>query len=91
MQFQVIGVAFQSMVGVENIGFIIPVPIIKHFLNDIELHGHYTGFGALGIQCQAMDNPQLRKFHKMAHDMVGRHAASIIAFLQPFSLTFLFC
>jgi hypothetical protein len=91
-------VAFQSLVNAENMGFIIPVPIIKHFLKDIELHGKYTvlapndaasvllhciplfpgpnvctcdqGFGAMGIQCQPMDNPQLRHFHKMARDIV---------------------
>ena len=34
--------AFQSLVNAENMGFIIPVPIIKHFLKDIELHGKYT-------------------------------------------------
>jgi S1-C subfamily serine protease len=39
---QVVGVAFQSLVNAENMGFIIPVPIIKHFLKDIELHGEYT-------------------------------------------------
>ena len=39
---QVVGVAFQSLVNAENMGFIIPVPIIKHFLKDIELHGKYT-------------------------------------------------
>ncbi|ELR20829.1 DegPtype protease [Acanthamoeba castellanii str. Neff] len=68
---KVVGVAFQSLVNAENMGFIIPVPIIKHFLKDIELHGKYTGFGALGIQCQPMDNPQLRHFHKMARDITG--------------------
>lgn len=32
---QVVGVAFQSLEGAENIGFIIPVPIIEHFLEDV--------------------------------------------------------
>jgi len=68
---KVIGVAFQSLVNAENIGFIIPVPIIKHFLKDIELHGKYTGFGSIGIQCQPMENPQLRHFHKMTRDLTG--------------------
>lgn len=39
---QVVGVAFQSLVNAENMGFIIPVPIINHFINDLELHGKYT-------------------------------------------------
>lgn len=47
---KVVGIAFQNLPSAENIGFIIPVPIIKHFLKDIELHGTYTGFGTLGLQ-----------------------------------------
>eukprot|EP01087_Luapelamoeba_hula_P016967 TRINITY_DN5288_c0_g1_i2.p1 TRINITY_DN5288_c0_g1~~TRINITY_DN5288_c0_g1_i2.p1 ORF type:complete len:689 (-),score=98.87 TRINITY_DN5288_c0_g1_i2:55-2121(-) len=59
---KVIGVAFQSLLGAENIGFIIPIPIVNHFLKDLERHGKYTGFGGMGIQCQPLENMQLRKF-----------------------------
>ena len=59
------GVAFQSLAGAENMGFIIPVPIIKHFLQDLEKNGKYTGFGGIGIQCQTLENKQLRKFLKL--------------------------
>jgi len=62
---QVTGVAFQSLAGAENMGFIIPVPIIKHFLQDLEKNGKYTGFGGIGIQCQTLENKQLRKFLKL--------------------------
>lgn len=48
----------------------IPVPIIKHFLDDISKHGKYTGFGSLGILCQMMDNPQLRAYYSLSPDMV---------------------
>ena len=70
MNNEVVGVAFQSLDGAENIGFIIPVPIITHFLQDVERSkGNYVGFPALGISCQAMENKQLRKFYGMAdHD-----------------------
>lgn len=71
---KVVGVAFQSMTEVENMGFIIPVPIIHHFLKDITpanggLHGvaTYSGFCSLGLRCQTMENAQLRKFKKMGN------------------------
>jgi S1-C subfamily serine protease len=34
----IVGVAFQNLSDAENIGFIIPVPIIRHFLKDVERH-----------------------------------------------------
>jgi len=53
---KVVGVAFQNLSGAENIGFIIPLPIIKHFLEDIERNKQYVGFCDLGITCQALEN-----------------------------------
>lgn len=32
----------------ENISYIIPTPVIEHFINDYERHGRYTGFPSLG-------------------------------------------
>eukprot|EP01098_Paradermamoeba_levis_P015617 TRINITY_DN8027_c0_g1_i1.p1 TRINITY_DN8027_c0_g1~~TRINITY_DN8027_c0_g1_i1.p1 ORF type:complete len:527 (-),score=136.94 TRINITY_DN8027_c0_g1_i1:13-1548(-) len=68
---QVIGIAFQNMIGAEGIGFIIPIPIIEHFLKDIEKHKAYTGFVHIGILCQPMDNWQIRKYFHMESDMTG--------------------
>jgi S1-C subfamily serine protease len=40
----VVGIAFQCLTSGENIGYIIPVPVINHFLQDLERHaGKYTG------------------------------------------------
>jgi hypothetical protein len=61
------------MMGAENMGFIIPIPIIQHFLQDLERNGRYTGFGGLGIQCQPLENAQLKKFLKLGPGMVWRY------------------
>eukprot|EP00850_Spirogloea_muscicola_P009186 SM000051S17546 [mRNA] locus=s51:220822:226189:+ [translate_table: standard] len=57
-----VGIAFQSLKGndAENIGYVIPTPVIFHFLNDYERNGHYTGFPVLGIIWQKMENSALR-------------------------------
>jgi len=34
------------------------------------LTSNSQGFGSIGIQCQPMENPQLRHFHKMTRDLV---------------------
>ena len=44
----VVGVAFQGLREAENIGYLIPTTIIRHFLKDIE-DGKYDGFGAMGM------------------------------------------
>ena len=45
---KVVGVAFQGMMQAENVGYLIPTTVIKHFLTDIE-DGKYDGFGTLGV------------------------------------------
>ena len=57
------GIAFQSLKHdeAENIGYIIPTPVIKHFILDYERNGHYTGFPTLGILWQKLENPDMRK------------------------------
>jgi hypothetical protein len=40
-----VGIAFQSLKheDVENIGYVIPTPVIMHFIKDYEKNGAYTG------------------------------------------------
>lgn len=66
---EVCGVSFQNLYGASNIGFIIPGPIIEHFLedvhrnrNDILANGRakYDGFCTIGLFCQSIENKALR-------------------------------
>ncbi|KAA8499896.1 Protease Do-like 9 [Porphyridium purpureum] len=63
-----VGIAFQSRTHADNIGYIVPVPIIKRFLRDIEQFGgdNYQGVVTLGIVYQKMENEQLRKYTGLA-------------------------
>ena len=61
----VVGVAFQNLSGADSIGYIIPVPIIEHFLADIKRTGGFVGFCSLGIVCQPLENPSLRRYLSM--------------------------
>ena len=53
-----VGIAFQFDKGgdAENMGHVIPVPVVKHFIQDYEKNGAYTGFPNLGIEWQKMEN-----------------------------------
>ncbi|XP_020593431.1 protease Do-like 10, mitochondrial isoform X2 [Phalaenopsis equestris] len=68
---KVAGVAFQNLSGAENIGYIIPVPIIRHFLSGVEENGRYVGFCSLGLSCQPTENVQLREHFHMHPEMTG--------------------
>ncbi|KAL1314856.1 hypothetical protein HN51_041667 [Arachis hypogaea] len=68
-----VGIAFQSLKheDVENIGYVIPTPVILHFIKDYEKNGAYTGFPVLGVEWQKMENPDLRMSMGMASDQKG--------------------
>ncbi|TVU11904.1 hypothetical protein EJB05_45514 [Eragrostis curvula] len=68
-----VGIAFQSLKheDAENIGYVIPTPVIKHFIEDYEKSGEYTGFPILGVEWQKMENPDLRKAMGMKADQKG--------------------
>ncbi|MCL1834438.1 MAG: serine protease [Leptospirales bacterium] len=66
----IVGVAFQSAVRGENIGYMIPAPIINHFLKDIS-DGEYSGFPELGIFFQKMENPDIREKYQMKQNHSG--------------------
>ncbi|XP_002971553.2 protease Do-like 10, mitochondrial [Selaginella moellendorffii] len=67
----VVGVVFQNLSNAENVGYIIPVPVIKHFLSDVEERGRYIGFCGLGLVCQSTENKQLRDHLKMDSKKTG--------------------
>ncbi|KAL7153434.1 hypothetical protein ABFS83_04G167900 [Erythranthe nasuta] len=68
-----VGIAFQSLKheDAENIGYVIPTPVIRHFIQDYEKNGKYTGFPILGIEWQKMENPDLRLSMGMKTDQKG--------------------
>lgn len=55
---KVVGVAFQGYSGrvAQNVGYMIPVPVIKRFLKDIE-DGHYDHYVDLAASDFAIENP----------------------------------
>jgi hypothetical protein len=68
-----VGIAFQAIDSgaAESIGYIIPVPVVSRFLDDVTRHGRYTGFASMGFDVQHCENPSLRAFHAMAPTDAG--------------------
>ena len=57
---RVIGVAFQGVMGAQNIGYAIPLPVIHHMLRDVS-DGQYHGYPELGVRTCDTRNPALRR------------------------------
>ena len=57
---KVIGVAFQVLTRGENLGYLIPPPVVRKFLTDVE-DGRYDGYIDFGALDSATENPVVRK------------------------------
>ena len=66
---KIVGVAFEAGEG-ENIGYMVPVTVINHFLKDIE-DRKYDGIPGIGISWQDVENPSIRLKYKMREDHTG--------------------
>jgi S1-C subfamily serine protease len=72
LDMKVVGVCFETLINAENIGYIIPVPVVTHFLEDVERHkGSCSGFCDIGIQIQLMESEHIRLAMGMKKDQTG--------------------
>ena len=56
----------------ENVGYIIPTPIIEHFLGDIDRFGEFRGFCFIGIAYQSLlDTKSIHRFFGLPEDKTG--------------------
>jgi S1-C subfamily serine protease len=61
---KIVGIAFQGYTYAQNIGYMVPAPLIEHFLKD-SVDETYDGIPSIGIVWQPMDNPSLRAHLQM--------------------------
>ena len=67
---KVVGVAFQGLRQADNTGYIIPTPVIRRFLKDIE-DGHYDHYVDLGVATFPLFNPAMRRALKQPDNGIG--------------------
>jgi S1-C subfamily serine protease len=56
---QVVGIASQSLEAAENVGYVVPAPVISHFLEDVA-DGRYDGFPELRVEWQVLESDSHR-------------------------------
>lgn len=64
------GVSFQVQEGAQSIGYAIPIPLVRRFLDDIK-DGRYDGVPELGIYWTSMDNPGKRRRYGLTPGQSG--------------------
>jgi len=75
---KVVGVAFQGYSGdvAQNVGYMIPTPVIKRFLKDIE-DAHYDRYVDLGLSYKELFNPAARHALGLTDDDSGVLVGSV--------------
>ncbi len=70
---KVVGVAFQGFSGdvAQNVGYMIPTPVVRRFLKDIE-DGRYDHYVDLSISTFALLNPAQRRALGLGDDLADR-------------------
>jgi S1-C subfamily serine protease len=74
---KVVGVAFQGLRQADNTGYIIPTPVVRRFLKDIE-DGHYDQYVDLGVSEFPLHNPAMRKSLGLSNDGNGVLITNVI-------------
>ena len=67
---KMVGVVMQQLTRSQSIGYVVPMEIVRHFLEDIA-DGEYDGFSHLGITTQTMENEALRDLYNMDNNTTG--------------------
>lgn len=74
---KVVGVAFQGNTQADNVGYIIPTPVVKRFLTDVS-DGKYDHYMDLGISPFPLFNPAMRQAYQLPPNGKGVLVANVI-------------
>jgi len=74
---KIVGVVMQGITFSQNIGYMVPVDIIQHFLKDVS-DGKRDGFPKLGIMTDKIENPTLKEYYKLGEDEGGILVVDIV-------------
>ena len=69
-QGKVVGVAMQTAVGADNVAYMIPIPVLDHFLADVA-DGRYDGVPAIAFRWQRLEAADLRRRYALPPSRTG--------------------
>ena len=68
---KIVGVVMQVISKSQNIGYLVPVSMVQHFIKDMK-DGKYDGFSELGIGTQKLENPAMRRYYGLDDSVTGK-------------------
>ena len=74
---KIVGVVMQGISKSQNIGYLVPTDLVKHFLEDIK-DGKHEGFADLGLTTQKMENPTIKRYYKLDENVTGNVVANLV-------------
>ena len=74
---KVIGVAFQGLLKANSTGYVIPMPVIRHFMQDVA-DGRYDGYVEMGAQFMPMENRAMRRHYDLPDNGLGCLVADVV-------------
>ncbi|HIC78944.1 MAG TPA: serine protease [Sulfurovum sp.] len=79
---KIVGVVMQQISRAQNIGYMVPIDVVQHFLKDVE-DGTYDGFPKLGIYMEKIENPTQKEYYKLDEKSGGILVVNIL-YTSPF-------
>jgi S1-C subfamily serine protease len=76
-QGKIVGVVMQVITKSQNIGYLVPVTMVRHFLDDMK-DGKYDGFADLGLGTQNLENPAMRRYYGLDENVTGKLVDKIV-------------
>ncbi len=74
---KVVGVAFQGLLEANSTGYMIPMPVIKRFLKDVQ-DGRYDRYVDLGTAFMPLINPAMRRHYNLPDNAMGALVADVV-------------
>jgi S1-C subfamily serine protease len=74
---KIVGVVMQVISKSQNIGYLVPVSMVQHFIEDMK-DGIYNGFAELGIGTQKLENPAMRRYYGLDNNISGKLIDKIV-------------
>jgi len=68
---KIVGVVMQVITKSQNIGYLVPISMVKHFIEDMK-DSKYDGFADIGLGTQKLENPAIRRYYGLDDTISGK-------------------
>lgn len=74
---RIVGIVMQGIGSADNIGYMIPVPVVQRFLADVATDQTVSGWPSLDLTTQSLESPALRSYLRVPEGRTGQRVMRI--------------